>query len=66
MDRTPRTAVAVQTALQAEFSDLVADVCQPVTAVDLPAERLEVTDEDLLNSPIPSVKSSEPDFELDD
>eukprot|EP00892_Ulva_mutabilis_P005975 jgi/Ulvmu1/374/UM001_0381.1 len=56
----------IQAALKAEFSDLVVDLCHPVEAVALSAEMLDVTDEDLLNSPVPSVRSSEPDFESDD
>lgn len=56
----------MQVALQAEFSDIVADLRKPVTAAELSAESLLLTDHDLLNSPIPSVKSSEPDFDLDD
>lgn len=56
----------LQAALRSEFSDIVVDLCNPVPAADFPPECLVLTDDDLMNSPVPSVKSSEPDFDLYD
>lgn len=66
MSGPPVETLVMQTALQAEFSDLVADVCKPLEAVELPIDGIQLTDEDLLNSPTPSVMSSEPDFESEE